>query len=406
MRLNTQRTICIGLAFFSICAFWQFYDNEIPKILKNSFGMKETMTGLVMSLDNILALFLLPLFGRWSDHTHTRIGKRMPFILIGNLLACIFLLILGHLSQLGPFLFCLVLLLLAMGIYRSPAVSLMADLTPAPLRSQGNAIINLMGAFGCFCTLVLIKVFLKKNQYGPLILSLVLLMMVSILILFLTVPEKKLIDEMGTQPKTEEEKAKEASKGKKMPKATQRSLIHVLVAVFFWYSAYNAVTTAFSRYAQQVWHLQNGAYADCLMIGTIVAVLSYLPIGHVSQKIGRKSMILFGIGSMALAYGMATIMGTYSQIMMIWFACVGIGWAAINVNSYPMVVEMSQAGDIGLFTGMYYTFSMAAQVFTPIASGFLLEHVGYQTLFPYAFVCMILAAITMLGVHHGDIKKR
>ncbi|MDD6460641.1 MFS transporter [Absicoccus porci] len=405
MKLNYKQTILIGFAFFSICAFWQFYDNEIPKILKYTFGMKETMTGLIMSLDNILALFLLPLFGRWSDHTDTRIGKRMPFILIGNLLACIFLLILGHLTQIGPFIFCLVLLLLAMGIYRSPAVSLMADLTPAPLRSQGNAIINLMGALGCVCTLFLIKVLLHKNQYMPLILSLVLLMFISILILFVTVPEKKRLDEMETQPKTVEEKAMEASKGKKMPEAMKRSLIHILLAVFFWYSAYNAVTTAYSRYAQQVWHLQNGAYADCLMVGTVAAVLSYLPVGHVAQKIGRKPMILFGIGSMTLAYGMAAFMGTYSHIMMIWFVFVGIGWAAINVNSYPMVVEMSQAGDIGLFTGLYYTFSMAAQVFTPIASGFLLEHVGYQTLFPYAFVFMILAGMTMLRVHHGDMKK-
>ena len=168
----------------------------------------------------------------------------MPFILIGNLLACIFLLILGHLTQIGPFIFCLVLLLLAMGIYRSPAVSLMADLTPAPLRSQGNAIINLMGALGCVCTLFLIKVLLHKNQYMPLILSLVLLMFISILILFVTVPEKKRLDEMETQPKTVEEKAMEASKGKKMPEAMKRSLIHILLAVFFWYSAYNAVTTA------------------------------------------------------------------------------------------------------------------------------------------------------------------
>lgn len=190
MKFNTKRTILIGLAFFSICAFWQFYDNEIPKILKNTFGMKETMTGFIMSLDNILALFLLPLFGRWSDKTNTKIGKRMPFILVGTFLACGLLILLGHITKLGPFIFCLLLLLVAMGIYRSPAVSLMADLTPAPLRSQGNAIINLMGALGCICTLILIKVLLKNDQYLPLIYALVILMLASILLLFKTVPEK------------------------------------------------------------------------------------------------------------------------------------------------------------------------------------------------------------------------
>ena len=406
MKFNTKRTILIGLAFFSICAFWQFYDNEIPKILKNTFGMKETMTGFIMSLDNILALFLLPLFGRWSDKTNTKIGKRMPFILVGTFLACGLLILLGHITKLGPFIFCLLLLLVAMGIYRSPAVSLMADLTPAPLRSQGNAIINLMGALGCICTLILIKVLLKNDQYLPLIYALVILMLASILLLFKTVPEKKLEDEMGTPSQTEEEKAIEASKGKKMPKAVQHSLLAILLAVFFWYCAYNAVTTAFSRYVEQVWHLQNGAYADYLMVGTVAAVVSYLPVGHVSQKIGRKKTILFGIGCMILAYGLVCFVNQYTTMISILFALVGIGWASINVNSYPMVVEMSQVGDIGMFTGLYYTFSMAAQVFTPIASGFLLEHVGYQTLFPYAAFFMILAGITMLRVHHGDIEKK
>lgn len=211
---------------------------------------------------------------------------------------------------------------------------------------------------------------------------------------------------MGTPSQTEEEKAIEASKGKKMPKAVQHSLLAILLAVFFWYCAYNAVTTAFSRYVEQVWQLQNGAYADCLMVGTVAAVVSYLPVGHVAQKIGRKKTILFGIGCMILAYGLVCFVNQYTTMISILFALVGIGWASINVNSYPMVVEMSQVGDIGMFTGLYYTFSMAAQVFTPIASGFLLEHVGYQTLFPYAAFFMILAGITMLRVHHGDIEKK
>ena len=181
-------------------------------------------------------------------------------------------------------------------------------------------------------------------------------------------------------------------------------MIFLLLSVFFWFTAYNAVTTAFSRYVEQVWNLHNGEYADCLMVVTVAAVLAYLPIGNISQKIGRKKMIFFGIVLMAVSYLLAVFAVQYAFWVNILFAFVGIGWASINVNSYPMVVEMSRAGDIGKFTGLYYTFSMAAQVFTPIASGFLLEHVSYQTLFPYSAFFMVVAGVTMLMVKHGDIE--
>lgn len=417
MKLNKKRTILIGLAFLSICAFWQFYDNEIPKILKNTFGMGETLTGFIMALDNILALFLLPFFGTLSDKTNTKIGKRMPFILCGTALAVVLLIILAGLAQkpeaLIPFVIVLLALLVAMGTYRSPAVSLMPELTPAPLRSKANAIINLMGTVGGVYTLLMIKFLLHTPEdgsltnYMPLALSVAAIMVISVGILFITVPEKKLMDEMQAEGSEDEnEKEVEASKGKKMPADVKRSMIFLLASVFLWFTAYNAVTTAFSRYVEQVWDLHNGAYADCLMVGTVAAVLVYIPIGSLSQKIGRKKMILFGIVLMTGCYFVAGFVTQYAFWFNILFAFVGIGWASINVNSYPMVVEMSHSGDIGKFTGLYYTFSMAAQVFTPIASGFLLEHVSYRTLFPYSTVFMILAFVTMLMVKHGDIEVK
>lgn len=415
MKLNRKRTILIGLAFLSICAFWQFYDNEIPKILKNTFGMGETLTGVIMALDNILALFLLPFFGSLSDKTDTKIGKRMPFILTGTTIAVVLLMILAGLAQkpaaLIPFIIVLLALLVAMGTYRSPAVSLMPELTPAPLRSKANAIINLMGTVGAVYTLLMIKLLLHTptdgslTNYMPLALSVAVIMVVSVVILFFTIPEKKLMKEMEHEDMEDKEEAEiEASKGRKMPADVRKSMIFLLLSVFLWFTAYNAVTTAFSRYVEQVWDLHNGAYADCLMVGTIAAVLAYIPIGNISQKTGRKKMILFGIALMAVCYFVATFANTYAFWFNILFALVGIGWASINVNSYPMVVEMAHSGDIGRFTGLYYTFSMAAQVFTPIVSGFLLEHVSYRTLFPYSTVFMLLAGGTMLFVKHGDIN--
>ncbi|MCH4193410.1 MAG: MFS transporter [Butyrivibrio sp.] len=418
MKLNYRRTILVGLAFLSICVFWQFYDNEIPKILKNTFHLGETWTGVIMALDNVLALFLLPFFGALSDKTHTGIGKRMPYILLGTALSVIFLMLLigvaNRPGRLALFIVILLCLLVSMGIYRSPAVSLMPDLTPAPLRSKANAVINLMGTVGAIYTLIMIKVLLKEPadgslaDYMPLALSIVVCMVITVCVLYLTISEKKLGLKDGmaaAQADTgKEENGAESTESVPMSAPVKKSMIFLLISVFLWFTAYNAVTTAFSRYVEQVWDLHNGAYADCLMVATIAAVLSYIPIGQISSHIGRKKTILIGVALMSICYLAGSFVPHFSFGINIMFAVIGFGWAAINVNSYPMVVEMSKAGDIGKFTGTYYTFSMAAQVFTPIFSGFLLEYVSYRTLFPYAFVFSTLAFITMLMVHHGDSR--
>ncbi len=411
-QLNVGRTILIGLAFLSICAFWQFYDNEIPKILKNTFGMGETLTGVIMALDNVFALFLLPFFGAVSDKTRTRIGRRMPFILFGTGCAVVLLSILARLASNPaaelPFIAVLLMLLVAMGTYRSPAVSLMPDLTPAPLRSRANAIINLCGTIGGVYTLVMIKLLLKTPadgspaDYVPLATSVAALMVVAVLVLFLTIHENRLA--VHDETPDEEAEIAEKTKGLSMPKDVKRSMAFLLLSVALWFTAYNAVTTAFSRYVEQVWDLHNNAYADCLMVATVSAVAAYIPIGQVATRIGRKKTILFGIILMSFCYLSASFLPSYHRFVNVLFVLIGIGWASINVNSYPMVGEMARSGQIGRYTGLYYTFSMAAQVVTPILSGFLLEHVSYRTLFPYAFLFSTAAFFTMLQVRHGDSK--
>ena len=420
MKLNYKRTILIGFAFLSICAFWQFYDNEIPKILKYSFGLGDTATGVVMALDNVFALFLLPLFGNLSDKTDSRIGKRMPYILIGTVLSVSLLYALIAVAResgnLLMFMFGLLFILFAMGIYRSPAVSLMPDLTPAPLRSSGNAIINLMGTVGGIFVLVMTKVMLKeaddpaKTDYMPFVISIIICMVLSVGILFFTINEKKIkkeIEDHGGLKSFAEELEKEVSEDKEkssMPPEVKRSLIFLLVSVFLWYTAYNAVTTAFSRFVGEVWNLHNNDYATCLLVATVAATLSYIPIAYISARIGRKKTILAGIVLMGASFIITGFYPHFSLSINVFFAFVGIGWAAINVNSYPMVVEMCKADEIGKYTGMYYTFSMAAQVFTPIFSGYLLEHISYKTLFPYSFIFSGLAFGTMLMVKHGDTR--
>lgn len=407
MKLNVKRTILIGLAFLSISAFWQFYNNEIPRILKYTFGMKETAAGVVMALDNVLALFLLPFFGSLSDRTETRIGRRMPYILLGTFSAVVLLLILARFTADPaaevPFMITLILLLLAMASYRSPAVALMPELTPAPLRSKANAIINLMGALGGVAALLLIRLLVKTpaegglTDYLPVIGALAGLMTVCVVVLFFTVPEKRLLDAMPAAEKTE----KKRSIGR-LPDDVRRSMICLLAAEFCWFAAYNAVTTAFSRYVVEVWGLKSSAYTSCLLVATAAAVLSYVPIGQLSQKFGRRKMILLGLLLMTVCYFLGIFVRAYTMPVNILFGLIGFGWAAVGVNSYPMVVEMAQAGEIGRFTGLYYTSSMAAQVFTPIASGALLEFISYRTLFPYAVAFSLVSLFLMSRVRHGE----
>ena len=412
MKLNYKRTFFIGLAFLSISGFWQMYDSIIPLMLQNTFHLGETVTGALMAMDNVLAIFLLPLFGTLSDKADTKIGKRMPFIVGGTLLAVTFLLLLSAADKkqsLVMFLSILFLLLLSMGLYRSPAVALMPDLTPNRLRSKANAVINLMGAVGGVYALIMIKLLVgagERPDYLPLFISIGGLMLVAVAVLFATVKEKRIAEEIKKQGAESGEGKEDRAVPQKtaMPKEVKRSMIFLLISIFLWFTAYNAVTTAFSRYTRVVWHMEGGSFADCLMVATVAAICSYIPIGNIASRVGRKKTILAGIALMSLCYFAAVFVGAYHPLINIAFAAIGVGWAAINVNSYPMIVEMSKGCDIGKFTGTYYTFSMAAQIFTPVLSGFLLENVSYRTLFPYAFLFSILAFVTMIQVHHGDSR--
>lgn len=418
MKLNYKRTLLVGFAFLSICAFWQLYDNVIPLILKNTFHMKDSLVGVVMAMDNVLALFLLPFFGKLSDKCHTKLGRRTPFILGGTAAAVILMNILPYADnheKLLLFVIPLGLLLIAMGTYRSPAVALMPDVTPKPLRSKANAIINLMGALGGVFTLGVTGLLVHagatgRNDYTMLFLAVSLLMAISVIVLVLTVRENKLAAEVAAM-ETDEEKEAEAEEKKEGGRAfgelapdVRRSLWLILFSVAFWFMGYNAVTSAFTRYMQVQWGYDIKAASLCLMVATVGAVLSYLPVGILSSKFGRKKLIQAGVILLAVCFATAGLFTAFHPAVYVVFALVGVAWAMINVNSYPMVVEISKSGDVGKYTGYYYTFSMAAQIITPILSGLLLEHVGYQTLMPYATVMVAISFVTISLARHGDNK--
>lgn len=425
MKLDTRRTVFVGFAFLSICAFWQMYDNLIPKILTETFGMGESVSGMIMAADNVLALFLLPLFGSLSDKCTSSLGRRRPYILFGTLAAVAVMMTLPVLTdsyhaspatwKLACFILGLGVLLVAMGTYRSPAVALMPDVTPKPLRSKANAIINLMGALGGILYLI-ITTFLYKTSpdvytsYLPLFAIVGVIMLTSLAVVMFLVNEPKLVQRQQAYERAhpEDTLTQVTDSGEVLPQEVKRSLRFLLVSIALWFIGYNGVTTWFSVYAARSWNMTLGQANTCLTIATAGAIVSYIPVGSVASKVGRRKTIRFGTlllsGSFFAAFLYTMAFSAFSPVLYGLFVLVGIAWAAINVNSLPMVVEMCKGSEVGKFTGLYYTFSMTAQIATPIAAGWLLEHVDYKTLFLYAAIFVFGSFLTMGFVRHGDNK--
>ena len=508
LKLNNKRTILVGFAFFLICLFWQAYDSIIPLILTNKFGLAQTWSGVVMALDNVLALFLLPLFGAISDRCASKFGRRTPFIVIGTVVAVVAFISLSFidnvqltkvenvtpdkyeaslsiiydanpeiskpekatdglsigeaiadifsgemkqpLQQLYPdrdaflsiemssedytnyvvparsayawqqtvagpstlvfFVILLLVVLVSMGIFRSPAVALMPDVTPKPLRSKANAIINLMGTFGGICVLILGKVFGTGNAENAMMSYTGFfsvcggLMLIALGIFVLTVRETKWAaeaDKLSAEAGIDDSEPSQDG-GRSLSRGEKKSLLLILASVALWFMGYNAVTSKYSVYASNVLEMD---YNMTLLIAQAAAVVSYIPIGIISSKIGRKKAIMAGVVMLTAAFGFASFLRSDSSVivMNILFALAGVAWATINVNSYPMVVELARGGNVGKYTGYYYTASMAAQVLTPILSGVLLD-IRFTTLFPYATIFVALAFVTMLFVKHGDSR--
>ena len=413
MTLNYKRVICVGFAFFIITAFWQAYDKTIPLVLTYKFGMSQTLSGVIMAFDNVLAVFLLPLFGALSDKSRSKLGKRTVFILFGTIFATISFIFLPLIGNVWLFVVVLFLTLLSMATFRSPAVALMPDVTCKPLRSKGNAIINLVGTVGGLVVLGL-GLFVKVGEqtmdnlmtYYLLVCGILLL---GLIIFLFTVKENKWADQMLEDTKKfypEDDVVQELSpsSSKKLSKAELKSLLFILGSVALWYMGYNAITSKYSLYADKVLHQ---SYDLTLLIAQAAAIVSYLPVGVIATKIGRKKTILAGVAMLATAFFFAIFIRSNSSpvIMYVLFSLAGIGWATINVNSFPMVVELASGGDVGKYTGWYYAASMSAQVLTPILSGVIMDLAGNMLpLFPYACICVAFAFVTMLMVKHGDSK--
>ena len=445
MKLNTKRTVLVGMAFFLISAFWQAYDAIVPLILTNHFGLPQAASGAVMSIDNVLAVFLLPIFGAISDKVQSKRGRRTPFILIGSVVAIVTFVALTlidnyqlarvvsagipslsgdsellrksalELTVANPmplvgFIATLLVVLVAMATFRSPAVALMPDVTVKPLRSKANAIINLTGTAGGILVLVLGMVFAtSKNhymQYTPYVIAVTAIMLTGLIIFLVSVKEPKWAREMEEETVRlglEEAPLAEGER-KKLSRAEFRSLLLILASVALWYVGYNSITSKYSVYATNILEVD---FNFTLIVAQAAAIVSYIPVGIIASKIGRKKTILGGVLILATAFfiGIFIPPKTSSLVMYPVFALAGIGWATINVNSFPMVVELARGGDVGKYTGYYYTASMSAQIVAPILSGFLYDLFGMRyVFFGFGTLFVALAFVTMFFVKHGDAK--
>ena len=493
MKLNYKRTILVGFAFFLISAFWQAYDAIVPLILTNHFGLPQTISGVVMSVDNVLAVFMLPIFGALSDKVMTKFGRRTPFIVTGTVAAVVSFILLSvvngiqlnalaesgivekyqmaasaynasvesingmfnsglitealrdsqlanaavdfeafknvlkedalalTLNNIWPlvgFIGVLLVVLISMATFRSPAVALMPDVTVKPLRSKANAIINLMGTAGGIIVLAFSSIFgITKDPYMSFtayVIATCIVMIVGLIVFLATVKEKKWADEMEKESdrlglNDVVEASNEGSRS--LSKAELKSLFLILASVALWYIGYNSITSKYSVYSTNVLGVN---YGLTLIVAQAAAIVSYIPVGIVASKFGRRKTILAGITMLATAFFVGNFIGRGANPLVMYpiFALAGIGWATINVNSFPMVVELAKGGEVGKYTGYYYTASMAAQIIAPILSGALYDLFDLFTggngmryvFFAFGTVFVVASFATMFFVKHGDAK--
>lgn len=412
--LDMRRTLLVTLPFAGALAFWQAYDGIIPLILRDTFHLGDTLAGAVMALDNVCALFLLPFFGSISDRCHSRLGRRTPFILIGSLLAALLIPLLAVADQMRslPFFFTvLCLLLVVLSSYRSPCVALMPDVTPRPIRAKADAFNSLMAAASGVVILISISLAVPNVEhpnYMPVFLIISGLIILCTVFFAVFFRENKAVEKMHAESlamgisEADIEASDEGGKEKETNAAVRRSLIGILLCVFFYFMASNAVTSAFSKYASQVWGAGGGSFANFQLVATMVTLISYMPMANISCRIGRKLTTYIGIGLMCFGGFCIFMTPGYSPLIYVFVSISGVGMGTVATTIYPMIMEVASEKTTGRYTGYYYTASMSAQIITPILSGAVMEFIGYRYLYLYAIVCALLAALPLTMVQKGN----
>ena len=441
LKLNIKRTFIIGFAFFGILMLWQVYNTYCPlfltKIFEEQYGKTDLdcqyIVGVLMALDNLFALFMLPLFGSLSDKTNSKFGKRMPYILIGTVASAIvfpLIVVMYIKGSLVGVIIMMCLTLIFMQMYRNPAVALMPDITPKPLRSKANAIINVVGYVGAILAGAIAMIFPFKSYESswmlliPFIICCVA-MIATIAVLFIKVKENKIAVEMQDDMKRGEELSELEEKVVENGPISKKNLISLIImvaAVFLWFASFNSVETFWSTYGERFLNIKN--YSLFTIVLTVASLISFVPAALVSEKIGRKWTIVIGLGIIVIGMMLITFVKPgiplpqeivngeviiYNKtpfMLYICFALCGIGWAFVNCCSYPMFVELAGGNNVGKFTGLYYAASMLAQSLTPVVAGLvILKAQKWEVLFVYATIVMAAALIVFMFVNNVKTKN-
>ena len=449
MKLNVKRTCRIGFAFFGILLLWQVYDSWCPTFLTDLFAHRmygmtsaelklsdpdkilnvQWLVGIIMACDNLAALILLPVFGNLSDRTHTRIGKRMPYILVGTFVAAVafpFIPLFFHHGNVAGMIIMMGIVLIFMMMYRNPAVSLMPDITPKPLRARANGIINIMGYLGGGAATIL-GVFLKLSDYINVtdrsrkmwiieipFLAASLLMIISALVLFFSIRENKIQEEMKDEMARGERLAAietPATDEGPMPLANRRMLLAILMAEFLWFMSDNAIGTYIGNYVIYYLKASSGATLILTLGGGLASAVGFLIAGGIAEKIGRKWTVCTGllISFLALLIMIfvrptGRVVGengefSFPAVLYVVWALKGFGMALVHNCSFPMVVELCTSKKIGRFTGYYYAASMAAQTVTPVLLGLIfVRTLAWGVLPVYSSVLTALSALVFIGL--------
>ncbi len=449
MKLNKKRTCLIGFAFFGILLLWQVYDSWCPTFLTDIFARRmygfssaelkaadpakilnvQWIVGIIMACDNLAALILLPIFGNLSDKTHTSIGKRMPYILTGTFVAAVafpFIPLFFHNNNIVGMVIMMAIVLMFMMMYRNPAVALMPDITPKPLRAKANGIINIMGYLGGAAATVL-GIFLKLSDYInasdearkiwiieiPFIIASIL-MVISALVLFFTIKENKLAEELKEEMEEGERLAAvETPVDDDMPmsKANRNMLLAILGAEFLWFMADNAIGTYIGNYV--IYYLKSSSSMTMILtiLGGLASVIGFATAGSIADRIGRKWTISTGLGVTFLGYivmifakptGVVTGANgewSFPVLLFVVWAIKGFGMALVHNCSFPMVVELCSSKKIGKFTGFYYAASMSAQTVTPVLLGLILMNASAWNVLPvYAGALTVLSFLVFTAL--------
>ena len=536
MKLNYWKTLKVGLAFAIIMVFWTAYDYVVPLLLEHAYGLPNSIRGLVMGLDNLLSLFLLPVFGRISDKTHTKWGRRTPFIVVGTLVSVVLMIFVpisansqlkdgealraeitatdspdysytdaagktynaeqiytmlfntgfdnadycdhdflkqGGINDLQDYLeialnpkdadgetteaysryvetginsyasdqvyekltknnttsliiymIILFFVLVAMATFRSPAVALMPDVTPKPLRSQANAMINLAGGAGGAVAFLIYTITLLINPTGFIaIFVAVAASMVIMLALFLwLVKEPKMVRECEAlcaeygisnddddAPEQTEGETPDSEEIKNYKRSRFASFLLILASIFMWFMGYNAISSNLSIYLTKTLNLSSGLGGVISGISMGISAVAFIPVGMLAVKIGRRKSIMLGFGFATLSFILIFFFASSPSaaavyLYTIFYLIAGFGLIIANVNTFPMVVELASSGDTGKYTGFYYAATMSAQAITPFIAGLIMDEWGSKYLFLYSTVCVAIAILLMVFVKHGDSK--